>query len=208
MNTNPPRGRFLTLDRKKRRQLGIRAALRIALTAALLLGLYLVAPVDLRSDQLTLVRLIVALVIVSVVVAVQVQSILSASYPLLRAVESVITALLVFIIVFSYLYLDLAHINPEYFSQTISHVSALYFTVTVLSTVGFGDITATNDVTRVVVVIQMLLDLTFIAIIIRIFFWAAQTRAGREATDPDLQTPTEARAVRGRLPRRRRRLRT
>jgi hypothetical protein len=162
--------------------------MRIVVTACLLLTIYALAPVDATGPQLTLLRLLIALAVVAVVVSVQVQSILSASYPLLRAIESVVTAILVFVIVFSLLYLDLSHVNSGYFSEPMDHVSAIYFTITVLATVGFGDITPKTDLSRAIVSIQMLLNLAFIAIIIRVFFLAAQTRA-TEDTDADAPTP-------------------
>jgi hypothetical protein len=42
------------------------------------------------------------------------------------------------------------------------HTDALYFSMTVLSTVGFGDIHATGELARVVVTLQMLFDLVFV----------------------------------------------
>jgi hypothetical protein len=38
-------------------------------------------------------------------------------------------------------------------------VGAMYFTVTVFSTVGFGDITAKTDLARTLVTVQMLVNL-------------------------------------------------
>ena len=42
------------------------------------------------------------------------------------------------------------------------------------STVGFGDITATSQVARVIVIVQMLLDLIVIGVVIRVFLGAVQ----------------------------------
>jgi voltage-gated potassium channel len=182
-------GRFYTLGRAERRRLGILALVRIFVTAALLLGLYALAPTDVRDVDATILKFAIALAIVGVVVTIQVRAILSASYPLLRAVESVVTAILVFVIVFSLVYLDLAQINPGYFTERLDHVSALYFTVTVLTTVGFGDIAAKTDLSRAVVTIQMLSDLIFLAIVIRVFFYAAQSRANDERDEPAPQQP-------------------
>jgi hypothetical protein len=50
----------------------------------------------------------------------------------------------------------------------------MYFTVTVFTTVGFGDITATSQLARALVTVQMLLDLIVIGLVIRVFFGAVQ----------------------------------
>ena len=58
--------------------------------------------------------------------------------------------------------------------------SALYFTVTVFSTVGFGDITAKTDVARLVVTVQMLADLAVVAVVIRLILGAANRGVDRQ----------------------------
>ena len=45
------------------------------------------------------------------------------------------------------------------FTQPLTRTDALYFTVTVFSTVGFGDITAKSEAARIVLIVQMLADL-------------------------------------------------
>ena len=42
------------------------------------------------------------------------------------------------------------------FTEPLTRADALYFTVTVFSTVGFGDITAKSETARVVLIVQML----------------------------------------------------
>ena len=50
------------------------------------------------------------------------------------------------------------------FSQPMTHTNALYFTVTVFATVGFGDITAKTEAARLVVTGQMIIDLIIIGV--------------------------------------------
>jgi hypothetical protein len=45
--------------------------------------------------------------------------------------------------------------------------------------VGFGDITATSDGARLIVTLQMLLDLALIAIIVRVYFATARASEQR-----------------------------
>jgi hypothetical protein len=50
------------------------------------------------------------------------------------------------------------------FGQKLTHTDALYFTVTVFTTVGFGDVTAKSDGTRLLVTAQMVADLIILGI--------------------------------------------
>ena len=61
----------------------------------------------------------------------------------------------VFVVVFAWTYLTMARSDPATFTQPLTRVSALYLTVTVFSTVGFGDITPVTDAARVTVMAQM-----------------------------------------------------
>jgi hypothetical protein len=59
--------------------------------------------------------------------------------------------------------------------------------VTTLSTVGFGDITASSDAARIVVTVQMIFDIVFIGFAVRVLTSVARRRAGgRPIVDDDL----------------------
>ena len=58
----------------------------------------------------------------------------------------------------------LATISGSNFSQPLSRTDAIYFTVTVFATVGFGDITAKTEAARLVVTGQMITDLIAIGL--------------------------------------------
>lgn len=167
------------LSRRERSRLITISAIRTTLTVALLLLLYAVFPVEPISSTDTLTRLLFGFAILVVVIVLQVQAIMSASYPQLRAIEAVVIAITVFVVLFSLLYVGLAQANPANFTRPLNRVSAFYFTVTVLATVGFGDISADSDLTRVIVTIQMLLDLTLLAVVVRVFFSVAKSGGSR-----------------------------
>ena len=66
------------------------------------------------------------------------------------------------------------------FTQPLDHTRALYFTISVFSTVGFGDITPRTDTARLIVAAQMLLDLAIIGVVVRLIFNAARSRVAAE----------------------------
>jgi voltage-gated potassium channel len=65
--------------------------------------------------------------------------------------------------------------------HTLTRTDSLYFTVTVFATVGFGDINPTSQAARVLVTVQMILDLLVLGLGIRVFTSAVQF--GRRSTD-------------------------
>ena len=62
-----------------------------------------------------------------------------------------------FVLGFAWLYQQLEITDPGSFSEPLSKMSAVYFTVAVLSTVGFGDIRPIDDLARGIVTAQMVL---------------------------------------------------
>ena len=72
------------------------------------------------------------------------------------------------VLVFSLTYWTLAQADPEAFAGLGSRTDALYFTIATLGTVGFGDVHAVSTVARALVTIQMVFDLTYLAVIIRL----------------------------------------
>ena len=72
------------------------------------------------------------------------------------------------------------------FGGPLTHTDGLYFTVTVFSTVGFGDITAKSQTARLVVTGQMLADLIVLGLAIKVIVGAVhrgrQRRAGPGGT--------------------------
>ena len=61
----------------------------------------------------------------------------------------------------------------------LTKVSSLYFTMTILSTVGFGDIVASSDASRIAVMIQMVVGLSLITALGRVLVEASRRAARR-----------------------------
>jgi voltage-gated potassium channel len=172
------------LDPRLRRRLIGYSALRTSAIIAALLGLYAVLPVAGRSDAPAIVELLVGLCAFVALLSIEVRVILRSDYPWLRAAEALALALAVLIIVFAFTYLSLSRSNQASFSEQLDHVGAMYFTVTVLSTVGFGDIAAKTDLARITVTLQILMDIALVVVIARAIVFAARVRLRRQEPHP------------------------
>ena len=65
---------------------------------------------------------------------------------------------------FSIVYFLMAAAAPATFSTELTKMSAQYFTITVFSTVGFGDIVAVDDLGRAVVTAQVAANLLLLGL--------------------------------------------
>ena len=146
----------------------------------MLVVIYYLLPLDRSSTAEAVTLLVIGLVALMALVAYQVRSIIRSSFPLLRGVEALATSIPFFLLLFAATYVVLATISAGNFSQPLSRTDALYFTVTVFATVGFGDITAKTDVARLVVTGQMIADLIVLGLGVRVLLSAVQR--GRQRT--------------------------
>lgn len=110
----------------------------------------------------------------------RIASIESARHPMLAVAEAIVLLLTMVVYGFSALYLVIDR-RVGQFDGIETRLDAAYFTVTTLSTVGFGDVTATGQAARLAVTLQILFDLTLLAVSIRLLADAAHSR--RAAAD-------------------------
>jgi voltage-gated potassium channel len=176
-------GRSGDLSPATRRRLVIWAVLRPALVMIGLLLLYYLLPLEDRRNGSTVVALVLGLVFVAVLLAWQIRKISTAKYPRLRAIEALSLTAPLFILVFATVYFATAQSNPASFSEALGRTDALYFTVTVFSSVGFGDIVPVTQTARVLVMIQMLGDLVVIGIVVRVILGAVQAGLRRHESE-------------------------
>jgi hypothetical protein len=160
----------------------VRGALRAAGSTTALVVIYYLLPLDRYSAGVAVTVLIAALVALVGLITFQVRSIMASPFPGLRAAEALATSLPLFLLLFASTYLVTATESAGSFSQPMTHTDALYFTVTVFATVGFGDITAKTEAARLVVTGQMILDLVIIGIGARIFVGAVRQSRQRQPT--------------------------
>ena len=181
---------YMNLPRATRRRLLRRALLRPTLSAAVLFVLYFTLPMDRGFSGLTLVALVAGLCVVAGLIVFQTRAIMRSPYPRLTAITALAFSVPLFVLSFATVYFLMEHSEPRAFTEPMTRLDALYFTVTVLSSVGFGDIAARSQLARVLTIVQMLGDLLLIVLAVRILANAVQTGlASRDATNVGKSAP-------------------
>jgi voltage-gated potassium channel len=173
--------RVLPGDPGARRRMIARSGLRILAATVGLLVLYAFVPVPGTSGAGALVGLTIGLAVFVALVGWQIRGVARAQHPVMRAVEVIALALPMLAVVFAFTYLSISRADPASFSEHLNHVDAMYYTVSTISTVGFGDITAESDAARVLVTVQMVFDLALIAGLVRLVIVAMRTGLHRRS---------------------------
>jgi hypothetical protein len=179
----------------------VRSALRAMLTTGTLVYLYFVMPLTGAADVGTVVLLGAGILAFVAMLGWQVRSVASSRTPGLRALEVLATAVPFLLLLFAATYFVISENDGDAFTQPMTRLDALYFTMTVFATVGFGDITGRTEAARAVVTVQMLVDLLVVGVGLRLLLSAVQlgiSRRGgtrpsaREPAEPDAQMPRRA----------------
>jgi Ion channel len=150
----------------------VQALLRALGSTAILVTIYYLLPLNHSARWAAVTMLVIGLALLIALVTFQVRSIAASPYPGLRAVEALATSVPLFLLLFASAYVVMATVAASDFSQPMTRTNALYFTVTVFATVGFGDITAKTEVARLVVTGQMIADLIILGLGARVIVGA------------------------------------
>ncbi|HEY5979103.1 MAG TPA: potassium channel family protein [Microlunatus sp.] len=162
---------------------GVVMGARMFGSLAAVMAIYYLLPVRWEDGQSDLPWLLLDVALFGVLVGVQVPLIGRARYPGLRAAEAMVLSIMVFLTLFARLYLSADAGDHAAFSQPLDRVTALYFTITVFATVGFGDIVAQTQSTKLLVSVQMLLNLVVLGVVVRLLLIAGQRGVQRKRQD-------------------------
>lgn len=165
---------------------GLQTVLRLVVGFAFIVWLMSLAP---RSPQDSMIYPVCVAILGSLLYAVfftrQLRGVYKARYPTLRAVEALILTATMFLAIFAMVYVMISLADPDAFTEVLDSFNAYYYALTVLATVGFGDIAPNSVPARSVTMVQMSLDIAFIAVLIRVMGGAAKKalvqRAAQEA---------------------------
>ena len=173
----------------KRRRLIIAAVLRgLAVTTALVV-LYYLLPLDRPLDTSTAARILIGLLVFAGLTVWQVRAIAGSRYPGLRAAEALGFIIPFYMLLFASTYFVMERASAANFTQPLTRTDALYFSVTVFTTVGFGDIAAKSETARVVLIVQMLADLALLGAGARVLLGAVRRGRHRRSDTGDGDSP-------------------
>ena len=182
------RAAYYDLPRGVRRRLAARSVVRSFLVSAAIFAVYALLPLSRPVDVLTVLELVVGLVVVGALILWDLREIARSDHPRLRAVETLATVVPLFLVLFSSIYFLMERSDAGSFSTPLTRVDALYLSVTVLSTVGFGDITPVSEVARIIVTGQMLANLVLVGLVARVLLDAVQEGLRRQGRLPRQET--------------------
>ena len=184
--------RYDHLSVSARRRRRIVQLLWTALSAVPLLTLYYLAPLNGPLDISTLIGFALGLVAFALVIIWQVRAIASSDAPRLRTVRAVVIGVSTLLVVFAATYTVISTSRPDSFSEPLSRTDALYFTLTVFATVGFGDIAPRTDLARIVTMVQMITGLIVVGLLGKIVFAAMQKGLRRQEEERSAETDDRA----------------
>ena len=147
----------------------IRSFLKVGASSIGVLVLYLVVPLDGDLAPVIAAGALVGMLGLLVPLTLrEARRIAEVDDPIIHAAKALLMLLTLLIVGFATVHYTIETAYPEELVGLETKVDGLYFSTTVATTVGFGDITPTGQVARAVVTIQMLFDLLFIGVAVRI----------------------------------------
>jgi hypothetical protein len=173
------RQHYEELTGSRRRRVKALLLLRAALVGVVVVVGYYMLPMN--EPGIGAIVLVVGLLVLAGVLAWQIREILNSPFPRVQAFQALLVGIPLLLCVFAAAYFVMGWAQPDSFTQPMNKVGAMYFTVSVLSTVGFGDITATTDLARSLVTVQMILNLVVLGLFIRLLTSAVTVGLQRQS---------------------------
>jgi voltage-gated potassium channel len=176
--------RLIELDHRERRRTMWHTALMCLISSAAIIAIYYALPIGKQGSATeVIVRLVIGVGLFGVTLVWEVRRISSSALPELRAFEALAVALPLFLTIYAGAYLTLSTADAGSFTQHLGRSDALYFTITTFGTVGYGDITPRHTLARLLVSSQIIADIAFLAVLLRVFFTASRLTLKRGETD-------------------------
>jgi voltage-gated potassium channel len=172
------------LSRRQRRRLVVFALVRTSLAVLVLVGIYFALPFGRFMGAMSVTVFVVGMLLVAVVLTWQIRATFRSMTPGLRAIESlgVLVPLILLLFALAHYLIEVAY--PGSYSEAMTRLDSLYYSVTMFATVGFGDIAPVTDLARIISMLQMLANLIFLGVVARVLFGAVEKRRSPQIGAP------------------------
>jgi len=147
---------------------------------AAILTAYYVVPWDGGPVASVLPRVLVVLAALVVVIAVSIRYVVHSEYPMLTVFHALAAVIGFALVSFASVYDLISYDNAAAFNESLSRTDALYFALTTMTTIGYGDVHARTEGARIVVMVQMVVDVVVIGVAVRALIQVAQRRVDDE----------------------------
>jgi hypothetical protein len=137
--------------------------LRLAGILVVVLVLYFTVPVSFEIETSEVVQLLVSLVALTVLAVAVLSEVRHQLVDAERRIDGLVIALMIAVLGFALGFYVMAERDPAQLPGLDTRVDALYFTMTTLLTIGYGDIHAAGQAARTLVLIQMVFNVVIIA---------------------------------------------
>jgi voltage-gated potassium channel len=156
-----------------------------------MLVLYFVAPLGLDDQPLplpvaTAVSVVLALGLAGII-GHKIVAVLEGRST--TGITGLIILLVLVVVAFSVAYFALERSDPGQVHGLRTRLDSLYFTLTTLVTVGYGDVSARGQAARGVASVQMVFNAVFVAGLVRAMLYEAQVRRQGSPTPPGSWSP-------------------
>ena len=170
----------------------LRTTLTVVIVSAILLfgfgALPPADPINLDRGEVAVgiaVDLLLVVILLVTIVTWQTRRIARTHRALPALIEALALVFVLYIGLFARMYHVISTVDPSTFSAQLDYFTSVYFAMTVLSTVGFGDIVPATTAARSLAMVQMVGNLVLLGVVVRVLTQAASTRrAPDQAAQP------------------------
>ena len=145
------------------------------IVAGLVTAFYLI-PWEGSSEGRIGARIVIVIISLVVVTTLSIQYVVRSQYPVLTLFQALAAVVGFALVAFASVYLMMSLDHERAFSEPLSRTDALYFSLTTATTIGYGDISAQTEAARVVVMIQMVINVVVIGVATRALLHTARKR--------------------------------
>jgi voltage-gated potassium channel len=160
---------------------GWRRWARLCGVLVVVLVLYFTVPVAFEVESSDIVQLVVSLAALALLAATVLTEVRHQLVDDDRRIDGLVLALMVAVLGFALGFYVVAQRNPEQFVGLETRVDALYFTMSTLLTIGYGDVHAKGQAARILVLIQMVFNVVIVATAASTITTRVRTQAAKRA---------------------------